>query len=233
MEYKAILFDLDGTLLPMDMNKFTQGYFGELAKVMAQYGIDGETLTKCIWYATKAMMQNDGSKSNMEVFWDNFISVTKLNKAEISPTLDTFYTKEFNNAKKCTEPNPLAKQVVDLAHNYNRKVALASNPIFPLDGQISRLNWVGLQEIDFDLITSYESESYCKPHKNYYLSICQRLGVQPQDCLMIGNDLKEDMYGASEAGINCYLVEDCIIDNTDFPYNGKRGSFEDLLEILK
>ncbi len=233
MNYKAILFDLDGTLLPMNMDKFTQGYFYELAKVMAKHGIDGNTLTKSIWYATRAMMQNEGAKSNMEVFWENFIAVTRLDRDEIAPTLDAFYTKEFNSAKKHTEENPLAKQAVDLAHKYGRKVALASNPIFPLDGQISRLNWVGLDKNDFDLITSYESESYCKPHKKYYLSICQRLGVQPQECLMIGNDLKEDMYGANQAGIDCYLVEDCIIDNADYPYNGKKGSFKELLEILK
>lgn len=232
MQYKAILFDLDGTLLPMNMEEFTQGYFYQLAQVIAPYGIESQSLIKSIWYATKAMMANDGSKSNMEIFWENFIAVTKLDKDKITPVLDTFYTKEFNNAKSNTKDNPLAKQVVNLAHKYGRKVALASNPIFPLDGQISRLQWVGLDKNDFDLITSYESESYCKPHINYYLSICKRLGVEPRECLMIGNDLKEDMYGASQAGIDCYLVEDCIIDNKDYPYNGKKGSFEALLELL-
>ena len=40
MRPKAILFDMDGTLLPMDQNVFMKHYFGEMAKVLAPLGID-------------------------------------------------------------------------------------------------------------------------------------------------------------------------------------------------
>ena len=44
MTYQAILFDLDGTLLPMDLDQFTEGYFHLLAQTAAPYGYREETL---------------------------------------------------------------------------------------------------------------------------------------------------------------------------------------------
>ena len=41
---KAVLFDLDGTLLPMDEEKFTKGYFGMLCQKLAPFGYDSEEL---------------------------------------------------------------------------------------------------------------------------------------------------------------------------------------------
>ncbi len=233
MNYKAILFDLDGTLLPMDMETFTKGYFGELAKAMSPLGINPKELASFIWAATGAMVKNDGSRRNEEVFWENFFEIVDVDKKQAMEITETFYKNEFHNAKQFTGENKLAAEVVALAHNHDRKVVLATNPLFPMNGQISRISWVGLKEEDFEFITSYETECYCKPNPNYYKSICERLGVKPEECLMIGNDEKEDMYAASSIGMNCYLVTDCKIPCEEHPWNGASGDFASLLEVLK
>ena len=49
MKPKAILFDLDGTLLPMDQNVFMKHYFGEMAKVISPLGIAPEAVAPTIW----------------------------------------------------------------------------------------------------------------------------------------------------------------------------------------
>ncbi len=232
-KYKAIFFDLDGTLLPMNMDEFTYGYFSFLAKKLIPYGVNKETLVPAIWTGTKAMMKNDGKKTNDRVFWETFENVTSIKESLVGDACLDFYSNEFKNAKVFTKDNPLAKKAVEIAHEKAPFVALTTNPIFPLPGQLTRIDWLGLKKEDFDLITSYESDSYCKPNPKYFLSVCDRLGLNPNECLIIGNDEYEDMWCGNEAGLDCYLVTDTMIENKDHPWNGPKGTFEEMIEMLK
>ena len=68
--YKNFLFDLDGTLLPMDMEYFTKLYFSSLCKrFVPVLNVDSDTLVKAIWKGTGAMTKNDNSRKNKDVFW--------------------------------------------------------------------------------------------------------------------------------------------------------------------
>lgn len=233
MSIKAILFDLDGTLLPLNQDEFVGAYFKELAKkVCPVMNISSEVLINGIWTGTGSMIKNDGSKRNEEAFWETFIKLTGLDFDTVKPLTDEFYPNEFNNAKVIAGDNPLAKKAIELAHRNGRKVVLATNPIFPMAGQISRVHWIDLEETDFDIITAYETESYCKPNPKYYLSICERIGVEPSECLMVGNDEGEDMYPASSIGMKCFNVTDNKIANEAHPWNGDKGSFVELVEYL-
>ena len=72
MSVKAVFFDLDGTLLPMDETKFTKFYFSELAKEVKSFGIELMPLSVSIWKGVKAMVKNDGTMTNYECFWISF-----------------------------------------------------------------------------------------------------------------------------------------------------------------
>ena len=72
MAIKTVLFDLDGTLLPMDQDEFIKAYMGRLAKYMMPYGYDPEKLVKGLWMGTGAMVKNDGSVNNFSRFWEVF-----------------------------------------------------------------------------------------------------------------------------------------------------------------
>ncbi|MDO4299429.1 MAG: HAD family hydrolase [Lachnospiraceae bacterium] len=232
MDLKAILFDMDGTLIPMDQEIFVQGYLKELSEVLCPLGVNPEKLVAAIWDGTGAMMANDGQRRNDEVFWEHFLRICP-DVPGMMPALDRFYREEFHKVKVYTGENPLAAEAVRLAHGNGRKVVLATNPLFPMDGQMTRMSWVGLRMEDFDLVTSYETDWFCKPNPQYYHSICERIGVAPQECLMIGNDEKEDMYAAAAAGMNCYLVTDTCILREKYPWNGEKGTFAELVEKLK
>lgn len=230
---KAVLFDLDGTLLPMDQEEFIKAYFKELAAVVCDEKMDQQTLSSMIWASTKAMVKNDGSRKNKDAFWESFEQVLGNDCERVKTTCDGFYTTDFHKVKAITKENPLAKKAVKLAGEKGRKVVLATNPLFPMDGQRTRISWIGLEEKDFEFITSYDTDSYCKPNPQYYVSICERLGVKPEECLMVGNDEREDMYAASSIGMNCFLVTDCMIADAEHPWSGERGSFEDLIRKLE
>lgn len=232
--YKAILFDMDGTLLPMDMEAFTKGYFAKLYKRMAQFNISIEDFTAAIWKGTYAMMKNDGSRVNREVFWDTFVKLTGLDESKVDPLCLDFYENEFNEAVAFTSPNPaLARETVKLAHDKAEYVILSTNPIFPRVGQKTRLSWLGMDFDDFDLVTAYEDEKYCKPNPQYFLSILERYNLKPEECLVIGNDEKEDCNCAKLASIDCYLVTDTMISSADYPWNGPKGTFMDLIDVLR
>lgn len=232
MKYKAILFDMDGTLLPMSMHEFTSNYFKLLYKKIAKYGFDAENFAGNVWASVAAMVKNDGSRTNEEAFWEKFEALTGVPFETVGADCIDFYSNEFNEAKAFTQDNPLARKAVQIAREKADLVVLSTNPLFPMVGQKTRMSWVGLSPEDFDLVTSYESDSFCKPNPKYFASIFERINVAPSECLLIGNDENEDMYAGTLAGMDCYLVTDCIEKSEDHPWNGPKGTFKEMLEML-
>lgn len=233
MKYKAILFDMDGTLVPMDMHVFSKNYFKLLYMKLAKFGLDPESFASNIWASVGAMVKNDGSQSNEKVFWKKFEELTGVSYDEAGETCNEFYANEFKQAQAFTGENPLAMEAVKIAREKADKVVLSTNPLFPMVGQITRMGFVGLTPDNFDLVTSYESDSYCKPNPKYFTSIFERIGCKPSECLLIGNDENEDMYAGSQTGMDCYLVTDCLEADENHPWTGPRGSFAEMIQMLK
>lgn len=233
MNYQMVLFDLDGTLLPMDQDEFTKGYFKLLAAKLAPYGYEPKQLVDTIWAGTAAMVKNDGSRSNEEAFWEKFRETYGEKADSDKPLFEDFYAKAFQNAKECCGFNPLASETVHAIKQAEVRVVLATNPIFPSIATESRIRWAGLEPEDFELYTTYENTGYCKPNPDYYRDILNKLNIQPEDCLMVGNDVTEDMIAAS-VGMDVFLLTDCMInreqkDISVYPH----GSFEQLLAYLR
>lgn len=233
MSIKAILYDMDGTLLPMDMKEFTDRYLKLLAQRMMKYGIAPDVFVKAMWAGCDEMVVNDGTRTNRDAFWARFEQIAGVDRATLEPDTDEFYTTDFHKSKSATKENPYLQEAIRISREKAPIVALATNPLFPMVAQESRLSWVGGNVDQFDLITSYETDSFAKPNPKYYESVCERLNVQPEECLMIGNDVDEDMYPASSLGMQCYLVTDTMIEGKKHVWEGARGTFAELIEYLK
>ena len=228
MKITTVLFDLDGTLLPMDNEEFTKAYFKLLAKKLAPYGYEAGQLVDAIWAGTAAMVKNDGSQSNEAAFWKKFASICGEKVFADKPLFDEFYLKEFQEAKGICGRNPKAALTVQRAKEMGLRVALATNPIFPKVATESRIRWAGLEPEDFELYTSYENIGYCKPNPDYYREIVKRLGVEPEQCLMVGNDVSEDMV-AEAVGMKVFLLTDCLINKEVKDISQyRRGSFDQI-----
>lgn len=221
----TILFDLDGTLLPMDYELFLKLYINELGKKMAGYGFETRSMVKALWDGTAAMRDNDGTRTNEECFWQCFAKHLGQKVLDMKPVLEQFYAEEFNLAKPATTENPLVADVLSDLRKKGYKLVLASNPVFPRCAYDSRLAWIGLKTNDFDLFTSYETSRYCKPNTLYYSEILTTIGKKPKECLMVGNDVQEDAC-ASDIGMDFYLVTDCMLNPAgDDVSHFKQGSF--------
>lgn len=233
MSIKAVLFDLDGTLLPMDYEAFVGGYFKLLAGKLAPLGYEPEGLVKSIWKGTGAMIRNDGSKVNEEAFWTVFESIYGEDCLKHKDKFDEFYRVEFLNAKSFCSYDENAAKVIKLVKEKGLKAVLATNPIFPAVATEARISWAGLDKDEFEIYTTFENSSYCKPNLKYYLEICEKLGLEPSECAMIGNDVSEDMV-AKELGMKVFLLTDCILnkenkDISEYP----QGGFLELLDFIE
>lgn len=114
------------------------------------------------------------------------------------------------------------------------RVALATNPIFPAVATESRIRWAGLEPEDFELYTTYESIGYCKPNPAYYREVAAKLGVDPEQCLMVGNDVEEDMEAAEQTGMRVFLLTDCLINRENRDISAyPHGSFSQLMVFSK
>lgn len=227
----TLLFDLDGTLLPMELESFTNTYFKLLAKKAAPYGYEPEALVAAVWKGTKAMVMNDGSRPNDQRFWEVFAGELGNEVLDLRPVFDKFYAEEFNGAKIATRENPLAKKAVEAARKSGLTVVLATNPLFPAVGVATRLGWLGLSPEDFSYVTTYENSSYCKPNPAYYTQLLERIGKRPEECLMAGNDVREDALAAGKAGLGAYLITDCLENARGDDISGiAHGSFEEFMK---
>lgn len=233
MKYEAIFFDLDGTLLPMDYDEFTKGYLKMLTKAVSPYGYTAETLIPAMWKGVGSMVKNDGTVSNYNRFWDTFAVIIGDHVYNDIPKFDEFYTNDFHKAIMFTKPTELAKKAVALAREKAIRVVLATNPLFPRVAVDARLSWAGLTSSDFDHITDYENSTCCKPNPAYYLEIAEKIGVDPNKCLMIGNNTEEDIFAAQKAGLSAFLLTDCLIHESDKMPNVPNGSFEELIDFLE
>ncbi|MDD3128983.1 MAG: HAD family hydrolase [Candidatus Izemoplasmatales bacterium] len=229
--YKNYLFDLDGTLLPLDEEVFIKKYFGYLAEKFVELNLDPNLMIKRLWMGTKAMIENKGFKSNEEVFWEIFYPEEDQDK--IKKSLELFYMNEFENVKKSTKPSPIANEIVKILKSKGKNIVLATNPIFPQVATEKRLSWAMLDKSDFDLVTTYENSNFAKPSLYYYEMIIKKMNYDPDETIMIGNDALEDMV-AKGLGINTFLVTDCLNNKNNIDINQfNNGTLTQLLENIK
>ena len=233
MKVKAVLFDLDGTLLPMDQDKFIKAYLGGLVKVLAPHGYNPDLIAEALWASTRQMFTNDGSRRNEEVFWDNFCAKLGESVRDEDERLVEYYNTDFQKVKETCGFIPEASMIIRMLHEASIPVILATNPLFPSVATESRIRWAGLDPSDFMLVTTYENSRFCKPNVDYYKEILEKTGLHPEDCIMIGNDVTEDMV-AQKLGMRTFLVTDSIInkENKDISIY-RHGTFAELVNFIK
>lgn len=208
---KHILFDLDGTLLPMVQEEFVRFYMPLLAKAYIEAGVQVGTgaFIAAVWKGYGAMVANDGSCTNCEAFWRSMDGVLPVSREESERIALGFYADAFNQAACTASPSPFAAEAVRAAKDRGIAVYLATNPVFPRCATMNRIRWAGLCAEDFRIITTYEDCSFCKPNTAYFQGILDRFGLDPRECLMVGNDVEEDL-AIRALGVRTFLVTDTV-----------------------
>ncbi len=230
---KTVLFDTDGTLLPMDLDEFTQCYFKHLIAYVAPLGYDPKAVYGAVMTGVEKMVVNDGSCTNEIAFWRGFAAVLGEDALKHRPQFDRFYVTDFDKAKAVCGFQPLAAQTVEKIKQAGLQMVIASNPLFPYTAQSARVRWAGLDPKDFAYITAYENSSYAKPNPGYFRELLEKLGLKAEETLMVGNDVSDDM-PAAKLGMQVFLLTDCLInkENEDisrYPH----GDYNDLWAYIQ
>lgn len=224
----TILFDLDGTLLPMEQDAFIHAYVKQLCTRYVPCGFDKDDIVRALWAGTAAMVQNDGTCTNEERFWTVFDQLPG-GSGVIRDSVEEFYTGPFDTVREIVSPTPLSRQIVDTLRQKGYTLALATNPLFPPQGVRTRLAWVNLTPEDFSLVTTYDNSAFCKPFPGYYQEILQKLGKKAEQCRMVGNNPLDDM-SAQALGLDVYFVTDHIENEKNLPTDlYPQGTLADVL----
>ena len=233
MKTKAILFDLDGTLLPMDQDVFIKAYIGGLVRAAAPFGYEPKELAKAIQAGTYAMVKNTGERTNEEVFWSCMKSFYGETIASDLAIFDEFYRTDFQKVSEVCGRNERVKSLISLIKSKGFRIALATNPLFPTVATESRIRWAGLDSFDFEFFTTYENSHYSKPNLDYYRAVLEKIGLAPEECLMVGNDVDEDMV-AKTLGMKVFLLTDCLINRSGKDISVyPNGNIDELISFIE
>lgn len=233
-KYKVVCFDLDGTLLPMNVDRFMGSYFARFVDYMNANNFDGDKFLAGLKAGIKAMASHEPELTNAKAFWPAFASAAQLETdAEIKRAHQlaaNFYNEDFIHVATDAggvAPNTAAVRAINTLVHKGYPIVLATMPMFPRRAVEIRLGWAGVDPKVFTRITNYENSRFVKPQQLYYAENLAALGVNGEDVLMVGNNTMEDL-AFLDVGADAYLVTDWLLDPVDFPIDTiKHGSMED------
>ncbi len=231
--FNALLLDLDGTLLDIDMAFFIGPFVEEIHGFFSDV-LGREKFREGLFGGTEAIMtapRPDG-ETNRDGFFRIFCRITGLNLTEAERRFEKFYATAFPTMGSFARPINGGKEFVTRAAESGYVMALATNPIFPVRATLERVRWAGLDPNLFNFLPGLENMSSCKPSLRYFLDVAACLGVKPETCLMVGNDMEQDL-PAADVGMGTYLVKGRVIARGEPARepDGK-GTLEELAEML-
>ncbi len=231
LPYTTVLFDLDGTLLNVDMHRFVPLYLNCLAQSIA-IDVDSEQFVRVMIERTmERLRSDDGSQTNEEFFLAVAHSDLNINAEQFLQGLQIFYREHMEKLQPLITSLPMARQLICMCKKLGLEVVIATNPVFPRPLVDARLKWGGIGDCDYLLVTSSENSCYCKPNPNYFSAILSEIGREPETCLMVGNDTEQDL-SAAVLGITTYLLDTWMIDRGSDFVPDYRGSHLDLYNFI-
>ena len=232
---RAVLFDLDDTLLGNETDPFVKKYFGLLSQY-AEPKMPSDKFVATLLRASREMIYNDDlSLTNYDVFWQTFAEYSGTDAKAMEQFLLGFYEDVFPKLRSLTERRQVTLPLVEYCFAQNWQVVVATNPMFPRVAIEERLGWAGVPvtEQDYTLVTTMENMHSTKPNISYYEEILHRVGIEPETAVMVGDDWKNDIEPAFQLGIRTYW----ITNNGDAPPEpsliGGCGTLEEFYGWLK
>jgi len=203
---KAVLFDIDNTLILFDENLYFKSYVSQIARYFADI-MPVEVFNKRLICASQELLNNNGELSNAEYYMNYFAKDYELHRENLWNRFKLFYEQEYDQFQSLVTVPDEVPEVIQALSDQKIKLVIASNPMFPENVQIKRVAWAGIAHFDYALITHIENMSFCKPRLDYYQQICSIIGEAPESCLMVGNDPVNDMI-VTKIGMKTYLTTD-------------------------
>ena len=227
-----LIFDIDGTLLPLSQEAFTNEFVRLVSERLCPDPDCGPRIPEYIMRCAEAVVRNDGTMSNDDRFWTRMNDFLPGKTENIRKKFVDFYLTDFEKARSVVSEDGRILPFLERRKRAGDRLFVASSPIFPKFVQEIRLRWAGISPAMFEDITASENSTFSKPNPAYYTEICERHSLRPEDCVMVGNDADEDA-PALDAGMRFFLLTDNLYNRSGREIsNFSRGSWEDLERFL-
>jgi FMN phosphatase YigB (HAD superfamily) len=230
--YQAVLFDLDGTLLQVQMHNFIPQYISAF-HTCCQDLASHQQLQNAMRAGIHLLLESeDGVRTNQQRFFAFVATQLDLDPDLLTRRYADFLAGNYEFLATAIEPLPLANELINICRRAQVPVVLATNPVFPRQLIEARCRWGGVDFSAFDLVTSLENSRYCKPQLGYFYDLAAQLGLAPRNCLMVGNDTSHDL-AAGETGMTTWLVDTWIMVRKGLNFTPHfRGNHEQLQNFL-
>ncbi len=228
----TIMFDLDGTLLSIDMKDFETIYYKSLSRAFQDI-VSPDDFMKILYGSMKTMVENTEERTNEEVFMEAMKAMVKEDFALYSEKFNHYYDHDFSLLKEAVIVRPETTKATDLLKEKGYELVIATNPLFPKKAIEKRIEWSGVNRDHFSYVSTFEKNHYTKPNVAYYEEVLKSIGKKPDECLMVGNDALEDMV-AGKLGITTYLITDHLLNRYDVEVVADyKGDYKDFLNFAK
>ena len=204
----TLLLDLDDTLLDTNIDSFVPVYFQALSDFLKDQ-VEPELMLSALMSGTRKMVASDDpSRTLQQVFDEEFFPKIGIPRNEFQPRLDRFYEEVFPTLNYLTSPRPEAVDLIKWALAQGVRLAVVTNPLFPLAAIHQRMRWAGLppEDYPFAVVTAYESFHFAKPHPAYFSEVLGRIGWPEGPIVMVGDDIERDLLGSNTLGLATYWI---------------------------
>lgn len=201
--FKALLLDMDGTLLDINFSDFMGEY---LAGISARFAdkIQPEQFEQQLLASTGAMLFNKSERTVEEAFLHDFNASLPLPDDAVE-RFEAYYEEDFPLLGKWGQPVAGARELIEAALAKGLPVVIATAPLFPEPAIMERLRWAGLADLPYHMVTTSTTMRRSKPTPQYYEEIAERIGVPPSQCFMVGDETVMDG-AAAKAGMSVAFV---------------------------
>ena len=216
MNIKAVLFDMDG--LMVDTESLATEAFIHSAKKQG-YDMTKEETLLVLGFTTKSIYE----------FWENYFKNSDVSGKQL---VDDHY-KYIENILFTTGPRkmPYIEELLKYLKESNYKVAVASSS--NMNHIINNMEKTGLKKYIDEFASGAEVENG-KPAPDVFLLAAKRLGVKPEECLVL-EDSKAGVIAGSSAGAKVIMVPDMFKPDEECKERTYRivGNLGEVISILE
>ncbi len=232
--YNNIIFDLYGTLIDIKTDEYDLKLWEQMKKIFAFYGAEGnaEELKEAFFKDYDRQIEQGKKKfENPEI---DIIKALQNTTKVFGGKLSTIEGKHFAQTMRALSMVHISLfdntiEILKSLKKKNKKIYLLSNAQSCFTNiEFERL---GLKKY-FDGIFYSSDYKVSKPDKRYFELLFNKFKLKKEESIYIGNDLKSDVKGANNFGIDCIYIRGEVEDaDKKATYVVTDGNTKDILNI--
>ncbi|MEL6405375.1 MAG: DinB family protein [Chloroflexota bacterium] len=207
---KAVFLDMDNTLLLNPDKVFAQRFLSLWDDFLSAEGISdaSQRFRNAIRIMGHAQR---GNSSN----WAVTVREMGNDVTDTEALLRRFYAEVYPELASCIAPVDGAADLIYRLREEDYLVVIATNPIYPESAIQQRMAWAGLPTEDgiYEFISSADTMHFAKPDPCYYGELLARVGIEPDEALMVGDSMGNDIRPAQTVGLRTFHIGEAGLTN--------------------